>query len=292
MPLSLSLKTLLPWTAALVVLLLAWFLPLPGPVLGKDQLVAARMPETRAAVEQARTAFIAAQNEYSEQISSNNPEPNIAIVRSEIERIRNAGGSFINEDALISLATYFESLQRYAAAGETYFDALKQYDGDLMAWSRSLGAASETLRDDTFPIVEHLKLYPPPIGITPDPPMFSASEVLTQSRSFMMHLDILMPGRPLGPVSPSLLEAFSSDLDNISASGRSIQHIESLHEQYYAFLNRYDGAVQATIAAGDTTRSPSSLALALNLLVGALALAGIGALFTTGWHRKRQEAVG
>lgn len=283
-------KTFLPWTAALVVLLVAWFLPLPDPVLGKDQLVAARMPEIRAAVEQARVAFIAAQNDYSEQISSNNPQLNIAVVRSEIERIRSGGGGFNSEDALLSLVDYFELLRQYAASGDTYFDALKRYDDNLMAWSRSLGAASETLRDDTFPIVEHLKRYPPPIGITTDPPQVSVSEVVTQSRQFMMHLDMLMPGGPPAPVSPSLVDNFSKDLDNISASGRSIQYIESLHEPYYAFLKQYDSVVESTVTSGDTLANPSLLALTLNLLVGTLVLVGIGALFTTGWQKKRHEA--
>jgi len=288
---SLSLKTLLPWTTALVVLLVAWFVPLPDPVLGKDQLVAPRMPETRAAVEQARAVFIAAQNDYSEQIRANDPTPNIAVIRNDIERIRDAGGNFDSVASLFSLRTYFELLQKYASAGETYFDALKRYDDDLMAWSRSLGAASETLRDDTFPIVEHLKLYPPPTGIPPDPPYLSASEVATQTARFKSNLQELSRGVSAQENRP-LVEAINVDLDNISASGRSIQYIESLHEPYYAFLKKYDGAVQATVAAGDTSRGPSPLALALDLLVATLVLVGIGALFTTGWQRKRQEATG
>jgi hypothetical protein len=288
---SLSLKTLLPWTAALVVLLVAWFLPLPGPILGKDQFVAPRMPETRAAVEQARATFIAAQNDYSEQIRTNDPAPSIAVIRNEIERIRNGGGNFDSVASLFSLRTYFESLQQYAVAGEAYFDALKRYDDDLMAWSRSLGAASETLRDDTFPIVEHLKLYPPPTGNTPDPPNISASEVATQTARFKSNLQELASVASAQQNRP-LVEAIDVDLNNISASARSIQYIESLHEPYYAFLKQYDGAVQATVVAGDTSRGPSPLALALDLLVAALALVGIGALFTSGWYRKRQEAAG
>ena len=48
---------------------------------------------------------------------------------------------------------------------ETYFSQLKHFDDELMAWTRSLGAESEILRADTWPIVEYLKLYPPPTGL-------------------------------------------------------------------------------------------------------------------------------
>ena len=51
-----------------------------------------------------------------------------------------------------------------ARAAEAERTTLKRYDELLMARTRALGPRAEQLRAATWPIVEHLKLYPPPWG--------------------------------------------------------------------------------------------------------------------------------
>jgi hypothetical protein len=276
------LSRLAPWLAALIVLLAAWFVRLPDPVLSLDQLVAQRMPETRAAVERARPAFINAQHSYLDYVKSHNMSDLLSDIKTQLAAIKEQIKA--NDRALSDVPPYLEQLERYASTGQLYFDALKRYDDDLMAWTRSLGAVSESLRDDTFPIVEHVKLYPPPFGSTPDPPYISASQVATQVTSFNTDLKKLQQ-MSSGDEQRQVADAVSKHVVNIWAMGRSIEHLEALHEQYYTFLKTYDGAVQAIIAQGDTAQAPSPLALTLNVLVGAVALGGIGALFLSGTNK-------
>jgi small-conductance mechanosensitive channel len=278
------LKRLAPWLAALIVLLAAWFVRLPDPVLSLDQLVAQRMPETRGAVERTRPAFLDAQQTYLDYVKSHNMASLLADIKAQLAAIKAQKDQAANQAAFSSLQSYLEQLERYTSSGQSYFDVLKQYDDDLMAWTRSLGAVSESLRDDTFPIVEHVKLYPLPFGETADPPYISASQVTTQVTTFNANL-LKLQQMSSSDEQREVADAVSKDVDNIWAMGRSIEHMEALHEQYYTFLKTYDSAVQATIAQGDTAQAPSPLALTLNALVGVLALGGIGALFVSRANR-------
>ncbi len=67
-----------------------------------------------------------------------------------------------------ALAADARLLAQAAEAAERYRAALAEYDDALMAATRGLGPASETLRNDTWPIVEQIKLYPPPRGTNSD----------------------------------------------------------------------------------------------------------------------------
>jgi small-conductance mechanosensitive channel len=282
------LRRLAPWLAALIVLLVAWFVRLPDPVLSLDQLVAQRMPETRAAVERVRSPFLDAQQTYLDYVKSHNMASLLADIKAQLAVIKAQKDQAANLAAFSSLQSYLEQLERYTSSGQAYFDALKRYDDDLMAWTRSLGPISESLRDDTFPIVEHVKLYPLPFGETADPPYISTSQVVTQVTSYNADL-LKLQQMSSSDEQRQVADAVSKDVDNIWATGRSIEYMEALHEQYYAFLKTYDGAVQATIAQGDTAQAPSPLALTLNALVGVLALGGIGALFVSGTNRPQPD---
>ena len=155
-----------------------------------------------------------------------------------------------------------------------------------MAWTRSLGPASEQLRDDTFPIVEYLKQYPPPVGLTLDPPNVTASQVASQTTALADHIAALNPNPDPQASATSRAEAIDAigeDITGIWASGRSIERVMSLHAEYERLLRVYDRAVQAVEASGaGSNLSAGRLFLAniFNLLLGAVIVAGLAALLT------------
>jgi hypothetical protein len=160
-------------------------------------------------------------------------------------------------------------LRDYAQAGETYFNQLKHYDDELMAWTRSLGADSEILRADTWPIVEYLKLYPPPTGLDATYSSVSAADV-----------QVLMD-RLKSPSDPGSIAQVIAD---VRAAGRSIEYVESLHPAYETFLQNYHSRLQA-VATGADTGSVSGgrevLAFGANALVAVLLVVGLAALFAS-----------
>ncbi|HYO49181.1 MAG TPA: hypothetical protein VEW94_04965, partial [Chloroflexia bacterium] len=228
---SLDRQTLLPLLAALAVLLAAWFLPVPGQVTGEEQLVAARMPETRADVEAAHRQFEQAQVRYQDYVKTHDLSAVLANVQEALAKAKVAGNDpgaiAALKDRAAPVREYAGELLRYAQAGEQYLAAIRRYDDDLMAWTRSLGAASEQLRSETWPFVEYIKRYPPPFGETADPPNVTAAEVATQSASLESHITALDTAGQAG------VAGIEQDVAGIWASGRSIEHIESLHAEYY-----------------------------------------------------------
>jgi hypothetical protein len=276
---SLDKQTLLPFLAALAVLLGAWLLPVPGQVSGEEQLVAPRMPDTRADVEMAHRQFEQAQARYQDYVKTHDLSAVLAKVQDAIVKAK-AGGSDPGvvaalKDRAAAVREYAGELLRYAQAGEQYLAAIRRYDDDLMAWTRSLGAVSEQLRSETWPFVEYIKRYPPPFGETADPPNVTAAEVATQTAALESHIATLDAAGQAG------VAGIEQDVAGIWASGRSIEHIGSLHAEYYRLLKEYDPKVEA--AANGTTDGmrPDRVMLAtgLNLLVGAVTLGGLAALF-------------
>ncbi|HYP39474.1 MAG TPA: hypothetical protein VEX13_03860 [Chloroflexia bacterium] len=276
---SLDRQTLLPFLAALVVLFAAWLLPVPGQVTGEEQLVAPRMPDTRADVEAAHHQFEQAQARYQSYVKTHDLSAVLANVQDAIAQAKadssDPGVVATLKDRAAPIREYAGELLRYAQAGELYLAAIRRYDDDLMAWTRSLGAASEQLRSETWPFVEYIKRYPPPIGETADPPNVTAAVVATQTASLESHITALDASGQAGVLG------IEQDVAGIWASGRSIEHIESLHAEYYRLLREYDPKVEA--AANGTTNSARPdrvmLAIGLNLLVGVVTLGGLAALF-------------
>ncbi|HUP27079.1 MAG TPA: hypothetical protein VM409_01485, partial [Chloroflexia bacterium] len=187
-----SSRLLLPLLGAVCVMLAAWLLPLPGFALSEDQLAPEHTPQVRAEVEAAREQFTRAQERYASYIKSHD----VGLARAQAEEAARqassagANGSDLTalRSALLPVSQYAGELQRYAAAGEAYFEKLRAYDDNLMGWTRSLGSALERLRNETWPFVEYLKRYPPPVGEKPDPPMVTASQVLSQTASLDSHI--------------------------------------------------------------------------------------------------------
>lgn len=279
-------KTLLPWLAALAVLLVVWFVPLPGQVLGKDLLAAGQMPQRRIAIEQARQTFWDAQVAYLDYVKQNNMSQLYTDIKSGIARVREKGGNAASVGALYGVFPYIEQLQRYASAGEAYFRQLEQYDNGMMAWTRSLGAVSSTMRKDSFPLASHLRIYPVPFGEVPDPPYMSPAQADAQIAAFKSDVERFSKVASLEE-SRQVVEQVDKDVDGVWAVGRSIQRFETLHEPYYEYLKVYDKTLQNKVAeiARGGTEDQSPIALALDVAIGVLTLLGIGALFMSGWQR-------
>jgi hypothetical protein len=261
------------------VLLGAWFLPVPGQVSGEEQLVAPRMPDTRADVETAHRQFEQAQVRYQDYVKTHDLSAVLANVQDALAEAKAEGNDpgvvAALKDKAAPVREYAGELLRYAQAGEQYLAAIRRYDDDLMAWTRSLGAASEQLRSETWPFVEYIKRYPPPFGESADPPNVTAVEVATQTASLESHI------ATLDVAGQAVVVGIEQDVAGIWASGRSIEHTGSLHAEYYRLLKEYDPKVDAAANGISTDARPDRVMLAtgLNLLVGAVTLGGLAALF-------------
>ncbi|MGA7729980.1 MAG: hypothetical protein WCD37_01775 [Chloroflexia bacterium] len=255
--------------AAAIVLLAAWVLPLPRLVLSEEEDAATRMPQTRADVAQARAEFERAQASYKGYVANHD----VGAALDDLARVVEVGA--VSPDPQKSsqpVIDYLSQLQSYAKAGEAYFDQLKHFDDELMAWTRSLGAGSESLRADTWPIVEYLKLYPPPTGLKADYTGIAASDVG----------ELVAILEKSGPnTNPGTYRQVISD---VRAAGRSLEYTESLHAGYETLLQDYHTRLQAVASGtgtGDLSGSRTLFAYAVNVLLGLLLLAGLAALFVS-----------
>ena len=249
---------------AVVVLLSASLLPLPRLILSEEEEAAGRMPQTQAAVKSAQVEFGLAETDYKGYVATHD----VGMVLDELAEV--AVGE---QDATTRLGAaqpvivYLESLRDYARAGETYFSQLKHYDDELMAWTRSLGAESEVLRADTWPIVEYLKLYPPPVGLDTSYSSIGAANVQEL-------IDTLK--------SPSNPDSITQVIADVRAAGRSIEYVESLHPAYETFLQNYHTRLEAVASdagTGSVSGGRAVLAFGANALVAVLLVAGLAALF-------------
>lgn len=260
--------------AALAVLLSAWFLPLPRLLLSDEEQAATRMPQTVDAVESALRDFEQAQADYKGYVAENNvgaalDDLDRSIASLQADPANPALRSSVHAAAPPVLA-YLAQLRKYLEAGNSYFNRLSSYDSDLMAWTRSLGAANEVLRPDTWPIVEYLKLYPPPVGLKGEYISFEVSEVADMAGTLE---------NTAADVTPQTLQLTVND---IRAAGRSIEYSESLHLQYKTLLDSYLVRLQAV--ASNSGSPPLSgtraiVAYGANILLALVLLAGLAALF-------------
>lgn len=285
----LSKKTLVALLPGLAVLLAAWLVPLPRMVLGEENLAPQRIPQTRATVERAGAKFRQAQSNYRAYVKSHDLAALLVTIQDDIKRARENSNDPQNLLALRNSATqvkgYVEVLHAYAKAGEEYFEMLRRYDDELMAWTRTLGATGEQVRRYTWPIADHLRLYPAPVGDIPDDiPWVTAAEVQTQTLSLTNHIAALSSdGNPNAPASSrqEAIAGISKDVADVWASGRSIEVIESHHNDYYKVLTIYYGHIANIVRTGLPRMGTTQVALATgaNVLVAALTLVGLALFF-------------
>jgi tetratricopeptide (TPR) repeat protein len=270
--------------------------PLPRLVLGEEAQAAARIPQDRADVTQAEAAFKQAQSLYKTYVASHD----VGAALNKLEKtLTTLQADFLNNQLMFAFQSaaqpvtdYAAQLQAYASTGETYFSAIKRYDDELMAWTRSLGADSESLRPDTWPIVEYLKLYPPPSGEKADYTNFTAADV-----SALMNT--LAATAPLENDDALLryagsLSQYGIAITRLREAGRSIEYVESLHSQYFTLLKNYDTKLQAAASGSggsNLSGSRTIIATATNLLVGAALVVGLVAIFLPRGRKENEAAV-
>jgi hypothetical protein len=272
--------------AALAVVLVAWLVPLPRLVLGEEEAAAGRMPQTRADVTLAQSSFEQAESNYKAYVSSHDVGAALNALDTALASLQSDAG---NPQKLAALQTasqpvrdYAARLQAYAAAGESYFAQVKHYDDELMAWTRSLGADSETLRPDTWPIVEYLKLYPPPVGEN------TAYDNVTASH--VADLAAALDASKLTSTDSEALGRYASAIAGLRAAGRSVVYIESLHSHYFTLLQGYDSKLQAVASGGGAANLSGGrmlLATATNTLLGLALVAGLAAIFLPGFRKEK-----
>jgi hypothetical protein len=275
--------------AALVVLLVAWLVPLPRLVLGEEAAAATRMPQTRSDVAQARANFEQVQASYKDYVATHDVGAALKTLDTSVAALQAdpASAELLTrlQTAARPIQAYGAQLQAYAAAGEAYFAQAKHYDDELMAWTRSLGADSESLRPDTWPIVEYLKLYPPPTGEKTDYTDVSAADV--------GKLDVAVAGAVVTPTDKSTLIQYQATIDDLKWAGRSVEYIESLHSQYYTLLQNYDTKLKA-VASGSEASILSGgrtiIATVTNLMVGAALVVGLVAIFLPRGRKENEAA--
>lgn len=160
-------------------------------------------------------------------------------------------------------------IQQATRASEQERAALKAYDDALMGRTRDLGAIAETLRDDTWAIVEHLKLYPPPLGLRADwqpaTADFFATRIITLTNG-------------------TLDQQINATIE-IGRSTFSVRQLRDLDATYRAELDRYAAKLDAVVAANDhkPTTTRQLLGLLITLLVIAVLWLAISMIAQPDW---------
>ena len=279
-----SFQSLLPWAAALAVLLGVWLLPLPGSIFGQEQVSAERMPETRRTANAAIGDFFKARQAYYDFITSHDMAVISSSLHSALEEARTGPQS---TDALaevlhwgIQVRDYDAVLAGYADAGDRVFPVLRYYDDELMKYTRSLTPPTEEVRALTFPLADHLRLYPPPIGdLMPDPPWIKADVVKAQLETINGQVDALQAAvNDTNPPSnvPRTLDGLAKSVGDIWESGRSVEQVGLQHTKYIDHLQTYETKFQQYLEShgpNNISSTRRTLAYGANLAVG-LVLAG------------------
>lgn len=158
-------------------------------------------------------------------------------------------------------------LEHLAREAQRYREALVGYDEALMARTRDLGPRGEALRPATWPIVEHTRLYPPPIGQNSDfhPP------AADQIASWAAAIESGAQGR--------IDEAVAA----ATALGRStffLYRLIEIDQQYHEVLNRYAVQLDQQLAQERPLSTRQRSLAALTTIVLGLLLATALALLT------------
>ena len=166
-------------------------------------------------------------------------------------------------------ADFGRVLSRYAHPADDLFTLLRQYDDQLMAYSRTLGARSEELRRGTWPILSWLQRYPPPVGDRADIHFFPGSEV---DRN-VADLEAAAASDWMNAPDPAdAVERAATAADPIWDAGLMVPTIAWFHDGYYSALRRYDAQMLEVAAAPD-----QPLAGNRTLIAGAATAAAAGA---------------
>ncbi len=155
-----------------------------------------------------------------------------------------------------ALADDVNLLAQASRAAEQERQALQAYDAALMGQTRDLGALAEQLRSATWPIVEQLKLYPPPLGTRGD--WLAPSSDYFQTRAIT--------------ISTGTLEQATQAAIEVGRASYSQRQLRELDQTYRQVLDQYAQNLQQTLVSQTKARPWWRWALATGLALG---LAGL-----------------
>lgn len=282
-----SLTPLLPWLAALAVLAVAVWVRLPSPVLSEEQGEASEgLPQARAQVERTGEPFRPAHRDYRTFVRARDMGTLLQRINDAMQTARQNPGDLLALRRVAGVASdvipYTRVLREYGRRGEEYLAALRKYDDLLTTWTRGLGLGVEQVRTDTFPVIETLKRYPVPVGefTDPYPPIISSAEVATQTVQMRAAITALYNAGQAPPQERlRLLDNLEGITGQIWESGRSIEYVSAIHEEFRDALEDYEAAVQRLVDARGKPSPLRSIGLFVNVAIGAVVLAGLGLLF-------------
>jgi hypothetical protein len=279
-------KALLPWLGALAVLAVALWVRLPSPVLSGDQSQAREgLPQSRAEVMRTGEPFRPAHRDYRTFVRAHDMGTLLRRISDAMNAAKENPGDFVAVRRLAGVASeaipYTHALYEYGRRGEEYLAALIKYDDLLTTWTRGLGLGVEQVRTDTFPVIETLKRYPLPVGeyTDPYPPIIPSSTVLTQTVRLQETIAALYNS---GASTPEQRLTMISNLEGVTSqlweSGRSIEYVSAIHEEFRDALEDYEAAVQRIVEERARPSPLRSIGLFVNLAVALVVLAGVGLL--------------
>ena len=234
--------------------------------------------DTLGAVRQARQAVAAAEPEFQAAQAGAAPALQQLAALAPASSLpgagRGSGGEVAAEQAA---ADSGPALARLARAAGAYQAALRGYDDALMARSRGLGAKSEQLRPATWPVVEYVKRFPPPLGL--DTSLHPADAAQLSALATALAADA-RPG-----AAPATVGA---DLARYAAAARATARVAGFLPEYGRLLDAY--AVQVERVAAQPQPPATGRALAGRAAAGMLLaplLAGATLLPVT-WRARRR----
>jgi hypothetical protein len=288
---------LIPFVVALIVLAVGRWVPLPPLVTGEEG-VRQELVTTRGKVVAQRYLYQEAQREFEHYLytvavppipmqmheiaaqirQGTNATTPTGILQSCAEQVGPQATPIQQaQECARRAADFGRVLSRYAHPSDDLFALLRQYDDQLMAYSRTLGARSEELRRGTWPILSWLQRYPPPVGDRADIHFFPGSEV---DRN-VTDLNEAAAALATAPDPADAVERAATAADPIWDAGLMVPTIAWFHDGYYSALRRYDAQMLEVAAAPDQPLAGNRalIAGAATVLLLALMFAGLLLLF-------------
>jgi len=187
---------------------------------------------------------------------------------SEVGTVRIGGAAAAA--ALQRAIAYGHTVTALATAAATYQAAIEGYDDALMARSRGLGPKSEALRSATWPFVEYVKRFPPPLGLDTTLHPVSPAELAAL-------LQKLQDDRAVLDASGAGPGQAAADLAQLAPPARDTVKLAGFLPEYQRLLDMYAGRVEQVAATRESAASGLKAAVGYGLAVLLLAALAAGA---------------